>query len=289
MRRAGFISQGIGGQPSIAERQHAAHALGQFAAVRHDDERDAFLAVQFDEQLTEVLGAGVVERAGRFVGEQKLRLVDERADDGDALAFAAGKLTGEMVQSFREADAFEEAFGAGGGVFRSTGPTPSPSKEGSSARFCVPLLGGVRGGLFFNASQRWHEDVFPDGALREQEVRLEDEADLPVANGGELNVIKLAQIFAGEFNASASGVVERADDLQERALAGAGRADDGQRFTSIDGKRNVFENCQRPAAGCGIAFREVCELQQHGVATLSRQNRRAASAKVRRGVTSDGW
>ena len=51
----------------------------------------------------------MVERTGGFVGEQKLRLVDERADDGHALAFAAGELAGAMVEPLAQADAFQEA------------------------------------------------------------------------------------------------------------------------------------------------------------------------------------
>jgi hypothetical protein len=61
--------------------------------------------------------------------------------------------------------------------------------------------------------QRRHEDVFPDGALWQQVVRLEDKADLPVADGGELEVVEPAQVLAGEFNAAAGGAVQRADDL----------------------------------------------------------------------------
>ena len=88
--------------------QHPPHPLRQFQRVRHDDERHAFLAVQLHEQLAERGGGGVVERAGGFVGEQELRLVDQRANDGHALAFAAAQLAGAMVQSFAEANAFEQ-------------------------------------------------------------------------------------------------------------------------------------------------------------------------------------
>ena len=111
-----------------------------------------------------------------------------------------------------------------------TEPNPSPSQEGSlipdAPTHGVPLLGGVRGGLAFDLGQRGHEDVFPDGALREQEVGLEDEADLLVADGGELQFIELAEVFASKFNAPARGAVERADDLQQSAFAGAAAPDD---------------------------------------------------------------
>ena len=103
---------GISSQFAVLQFQHAAHAVRQFARVCHDDERHAFFAVQFNEQLAEVLGTGVIQRAGGFVGEEQLRLVDKRADNSDALTFAAGKLAGEVMEPFGEADAFEQAFGA---------------------------------------------------------------------------------------------------------------------------------------------------------------------------------
>ena len=93
---------------------------------------------------------------------------------------------------------------------------------------------------------------------------LEDEADLPVADGGELQLIKLAQVFAVELDASTRGVIQRADDLQQRALAGTRRADDGEGFASVNGERNSIEHGETAAAGCGVMFREVRELQQHG-------------------------
>jgi hypothetical protein len=61
-----------------------------------------FLAVQLNQQLSERGGGGLIQRAGGFVREQQLRAIDERADDGGALAFPAGKLAGAMVQAFAE-------------------------------------------------------------------------------------------------------------------------------------------------------------------------------------------
>ena len=51
------------------------------------------------------LDAGAaVEIAGRFVGQQHLRLVDERARNRHALLLAAGKLAGMMILAAGEAD-----------------------------------------------------------------------------------------------------------------------------------------------------------------------------------------
>ena len=49
-----------------------------------------------------------IQIAGRLVGQQQFRLVDERAGDGDALLFAAGKLGRLVIQPVLEADAREQ-------------------------------------------------------------------------------------------------------------------------------------------------------------------------------------
>ena len=51
----------------------------------------------------------MIQRAGGFVGEQELRLVDERAHDRHALAFAAAQLAGAMMQALAKPDALEQA------------------------------------------------------------------------------------------------------------------------------------------------------------------------------------
>ena len=110
------------------------------------------------EQVGEAFGAGAVERAGGLVGEEELRAVDERAGDGGALAFAAGELAGAVVEPVAEADCSEELRGAG------------------TERGAVGVL----------ADDGGDEDVLQHGALREQVVELEDEADGGVAEFGEL-------------------------------------------------------------------------------------------------------
>ena len=88
--------------------------------MRHDDECHALLAVQLDEQLAERRGGGLIQRAGGFVGEQELRLVDERAHHRHPLPFAPAELAGAMVQAVAQTHAFEQAFGAGFIGFRSS-------------------------------------------------------------------------------------------------------------------------------------------------------------------------
>jgi hypothetical protein len=49
-------------------------------------------------------------------------------------------------------------------------------------------------------------------------MRLKHEADLAVANLGELQVVEGGEIFAIQQDFAARGAIQRADDLQQRAL-----------------------------------------------------------------------
>ena len=94
--------------------------------MRHNDERHAFLAVQFDEKLTQRSRRRVVERASRLVGKKKVGMVDESAHDSHALAFAAAQLARAMMQSLGKADAFEKTGRASVGGFRGRAPHVGP-------------------------------------------------------------------------------------------------------------------------------------------------------------------
>ena len=54
----------------------------------------------------------MVEGAGRFIGEEQLRAIDKRTDNGNALAFAAGELAGAMVRASTKSDPLQQTFGA---------------------------------------------------------------------------------------------------------------------------------------------------------------------------------
>src|SRR5208337_2981801 len=77
----------------------------------------------------------------------------------------------------------------------------------------------------------WHQDVLQGGALRQEVVGLEHETDLTVPHGGELLIVQGAQFLPVERDGAAGGPVERADDVEQGALARTGRANDGERFT----------------------------------------------------------
>ena len=58
---------------------------------------------------------------------------------------------------------------------------------------------------------------------------LKDEADRAIAEVGERRVGELERILFAEPIAAAGRPFKRAEQVEQRALAGAGRADDGER------------------------------------------------------------
>jgi len=233
-------SVAVSDELAVQQLQHPPHPLRQIQRVSRDDERHAFLAVQLDEKLTQRRRAGVIERAGRFVGEQERRLVDKRPNDRYALAFAAGELTGAMIEPLTKADAVEQAAGAINGSF-------AGSKTGGASRSC----------------QSGHKDVFQRGALRQEKVGLEDEAELAVAHGGDRVLVQRGKVLSVQRDGAAVRAVQRANDLQQRALTGAGRTDDGERRAAPYFQRHAVKHRHRSGGpGGGVALGDVPEIQE---------------------------
>ena len=76
---------------------------GDVGLVRDEDDRVAGLVEPLEQRHD--FDAGLrVEVAGRLVGEQDRRVVDERARDRDALALAARQLVGPVRHALAELD-----------------------------------------------------------------------------------------------------------------------------------------------------------------------------------------
>ena len=88
----------------------AADAPDQLAIVRGDDDRRA-ARVDLAEQIHDFERQIGIEVAGRLVGEHELRVVDERARDGDALLLAARQLFGKRVHAVLQADPLQHLKG----------------------------------------------------------------------------------------------------------------------------------------------------------------------------------
>ena len=76
---------------------------GRLDRVR-DHEDGLAAAVDLLEQAQQLIRCARIERAGRFIGQHKLRLRDERAGDGYTLLLSAGELIRKLLQQLRDAE-----------------------------------------------------------------------------------------------------------------------------------------------------------------------------------------
>ena len=171
-------------------------------------------SLSFWKTRHDLLGGLRVEVAGRLVGEDELGLVDERARDRHALLLSAGELARLVVLPARQAHDGE-----------------APPRL---------LLALPRRVTAVRVDQR-QLDVLERRRAREQVEGLEDEADLPVADLRPLVAVELRDVHAVEKVAARGRPVEAADDVHERALAGARRAHDGHELARRDRERDAVE------------------------------------------------
>ena len=169
------------------------------------------------------VGAAAVEVAGRLVGEHAVGRAGERARDRDALALAARELRRPVLQPRAEADLAEHVGGA-------------------RAR-----LGGGEA-----ADAQRHRDVVERGELGQQMVELVDEAEMAVAPLALLGRVEGREVAAAEIDAARGRRLEAAEQMQQRALARARRADDGERLAApdleVDALQHVDVDARRAAA-----------------------------------------
>ena len=91
---------------AVEDLDFAGHALGDGVVVGDDDDGRAGL-VELVDQGQDGLPGGLVEVAGRLVGEHDGGLADQRSGDRDALALPAGELGGTGMVALGQADQLE--------------------------------------------------------------------------------------------------------------------------------------------------------------------------------------
>ena len=192
--------------------------------------------VQLEEQVGHGRGRGPVEVAGRLVAEQETRPQDEGARQGRPLSFPAGELGRTVVEALAEAHPREQL--------------PRASLE----------VGG-RGTPSPRGDQRRHEDVLQHRALRQQVVLLEDEADLAVAKGGEVGLGQREGVAPEERDLTRGGRLERAQDVEERALPAPRGPHDAERLAGSEAEVHALEDRQG-AAGRVVALGDGLHLEQ---------------------------
>jgi hypothetical protein len=175
----------------------------------HDDGRAG--AVDPVDQLHDPDGGLGVEVAGRLVGEQQGRMVDERPRDRDALLLTARQLVREVVELGREADEPQDV-----------------------RHLAADLLAVLAEHL-----QRVG-DVVVDRAVRQELVVLEHDADV-AAQVGDAAARDLAQRAAGDRDLALARLELFLEQADAGRLPAARRADQEHELAAADAHRGLVD------------------------------------------------
>jgi hypothetical protein len=91
---------------------------------------------------------------------------------------------------------------------------------------------------------------------------LEDEPDRAIAKVGQLPIRQRERFTLPEFVRPRREPFERAEDVEQGALAGAGRPEDGERLAILHGEVDVAQDGQL-AGACGVALTQIFEGEAH--------------------------
>ena len=98
------------------DRQVGADVLDDLHLVGDEHDGQAEPCIEVLEQGEDRPGGARVERAGRLVAQQHLRVADQRTRDGDALLLATGKLPRIRLGLVGDTDEFQQMHGLRAGV-----------------------------------------------------------------------------------------------------------------------------------------------------------------------------
>jgi hypothetical protein len=183
--------------------------LGDLVVVGHHQDRHPVELAELLQQREHLLAGRGVEGSRRLVGQQEPRLVREGPGDRYPLALTPGEDRRTGGASLREPDLGQQV-----------ACPPFPLGAGPPA-------------------EHRHLDVLRRGERREQVRELEDETDRPrpVAR----RIVEVVEPQAPDGDRPGVGLVERADQVQQRALAGARRAGERDQLARRDRERDVPE------------------------------------------------
>ena len=195
--------------------------------MRNDDDGHLRAAAGVLQQLEDVLARDIVERAGRLVAQQQLRVFRKRPRDGDALLLAAGELRWEILQ-----------------------PILQPDLAQHLCRV-ERMLAQLRRDL----------NVFERRQVLDQVIELEHEAHVAAAILRELTAVVAGDVPPVELHGAARERVHTAEDIQQRRLARARRTHDHADLALLDRKARVVQRGDLHLAGL-IDFADVFKLHK---------------------------
>ena len=76
--------------------------------VRHHDHGIVILLIHLFDQLQYFLGSRIIQRTGRLITEQDIRILDDCAADRNALLLAAGELIRQLIAVVKQSERLQQ-------------------------------------------------------------------------------------------------------------------------------------------------------------------------------------
>ncbi len=175
----------VGLDASILEHHHAVGIGRHLRLMRYQDDGQPLFAVEAGDRGHD-FGRGLrIDIAGRLVGQQDRRVMDQGASDGDALLLTARQLIGMVLLPGAEAKLFE-----------------SPSRAVETA-------------LHLSGIEERECDILDRGGAGQQIEALEYEADALAANAGKVGFGQGGGVDAFQQITPAGRLIEAAQDIHQ--------------------------------------------------------------------------
>jgi hypothetical protein len=220
-----FIPRGSG----TGWSDHAPGIGGDVLFVGHHEDGDS-RPVQAQEDVHDLRAGPAVQVAGGLVGQDDRWRVDQRSRDGDSLLLPTGELVGPVA-----------------------GPV-------GHAHRVQQHLGGLVQAALARVDERKLDVVLRGGPGQEVEA-LEHEADGPAADRRQLVVGHAGHVGSAEEVAPRGGVVEAAQQVQKRRLAGAGRAHHRHELPLLEAKGHAPQGMNFHLSGL-VGLGEIFDFDQ---------------------------
>ena len=229
-RFRGEIGVCVRADDAVGEVHRARGVLGRQLRVVGDHDDQTVLG-DLSEQVHDLHRGMGVKRAGGLVGQHDLRIVDERAGDGDALHLTARKLARLLVQMLGQPDRCQGLLGAAGAL-----------------------------GLPHARERQRQLHVLQDGLVRDEVVALEHEPDAVVAESVPIAVLVAVGGNAVDDHVAGVVVVKTSHHVQKRRLARARRPQNRHEFVVAERDGDVVQgHLGEVARRVGLA--DILELQ----------------------------
>src|SRR6266851_2036784 len=187
---------------SVAHVNNAVEIGGCFRVVRDHDDGLAQIFIQLPQHLQHDFRVFRIQVSCGFIGEENLRLIDDRPRDGHALLLTAGKLRGLVMKTSRQTEHLRYDIEA----VRVESVAMNKLRDGDIAL-------GRQGG--------------------EQIETLKDEADFVAAQFGARGVAQFGEIITVDQNLAPGSLRQAADHIQQRRLAASRRPHHRDRFARL--------------------------------------------------------